>query len=123
MSNICIYMMKDSIKDVLNALLDNKFCGNFLGVGDICYGNDKVVYPKPIQFALRGGQVTRLCIGPSSYLEKDEENKNIPFDVLSVLQDLKTKDLRVDIGKKIADGDTLNYYTIIIRDYRGYVGS
>ena len=122
MSNICIYMMRGPIKETLDALLKDTHSGDFIGVGDICYGNDAVDYPKPIQFALKGGQVTRLCIGTTSYLETDDEGKKVPFDVLSVLQDLKTCDLHVEIGKKMADGDTLNYYTVIIREYTRYVG-
>jgi len=122
MSNICIYMMGSSIKEVLDALLKDTHSGNFIGVGDICYGNDAVDYPKPIQFTLWKGQFTQLCVGTSTYLETDDENKKVPFDVLSVLQDLKTKDLHVEIGKKMKDGDELNYYTVIIREYTKYVG-
>lgn len=122
MSNIYIYMMRSSIKEVLDALLKDTHSGDFLGVGDICYGNDEVVYPKPIQFTLWKGQFTRFCVGTSTYLENADEGEKVPFDVLSVLQDLKTGDLHVEIGKKMADGDTLNYYTIIIREYTNYVG-
>ena len=122
MSNICIYMMRSSIKEVLDALLKDTHSGDFIGLGEVRYGDDKVDYPHAIQFTLWKGQVTKLCVGTSTYLETDDEDKKVPYDVLSVLQDLKTGDLHVEIGKKMADGDTLDYHTLIIREYTRYVG-